>query len=462
MKNIWILTEERPKNEVLEVILRKFCSDQNFASFIDNLRIIPLIEKGKFSFCYELKGFDCNKVNKIFIKTISGNSSFADFVIFYQDKEPDPSDCPMYVIEETKTSGEESRNTGIYQRCAKFVFAEQYYPKVKKIMLYNIKTNQKLKSAETIIFGTRLLLAMGVEILGKNLDPKIFQPFKSIDEIILYKSNMRKPPKGNIPIGITKIGREEIQISGRLFKSGGLSHDPNIGALSLISSVLRKLGWKKAIIITNHGLEQKHIGKNNKFLQIANELKLTLLGLSIPSTLRNKDYWRYDYKGEKLATIFIHIVVESFTRGESIFENHAGCEKGYFITSNGENIPLKKYKDREKYKLGDKSQNVEIPDLILLDIPRNTIINIEGKKLKNLNQGLKELELYDFIEKEYIKKYYTDYKIVRTLVLYGGKEEEIHEIKVGFLLNEDGYLALGIQAPELFKDAIKNLLDYWK
>ena len=59
---------------------------------------------------------------------------------------------------------------------------------------------------------------MGVEILGKNLDPKIFQPFKSIDEIILYKSNMRKPPKGNIPIGITKIGREEIQISGRLLR----------------------------------------------------------------------------------------------------------------------------------------------------------------------------------------------------------------------------------------------------
>ena len=202
---------------------------------------------------------------------------------------------------------------------------------------------------------------------------------------------MRNPPKSNIPITITKISNEEIQISGRLFKNGSLSHDPNIGALSLISFVLRKLGWNKSITIINHGLEQKHIGNNNKFLQIANKLKLKLFGLLIPSTLMHKDYWRYDYKGEKLATIFIHIVVESFTRGESIFENHAGCEKGYFITSTGENIPLKKYKNKEKYKLGDKSQNIEIPDLILLDISRNTIINIEGKKLEKTKLWIKRV-----------------------------------------------------------------------
>jgi hypothetical protein len=461
MKNIWILTEERPKTEVLECILRKFCSDEGFASFIDNLRIIPLIKDGKFSFCYELKGFDCNRVDKIFIKNVSGNSIFVYFLIFYQEKEPNSKDCPLYIIEETKTDDKESRNTGVFQRCSKFVFAGYYYPEAKQIMLYNIKVGQKINPTETYIFGTRLLLAMGVEILGKNLDEDIFQPFRSIDEVILYKSGMRKAPKGNIPITINKVGNE-IQVSGRLFKSGGLSHDPNIGALSLISFVLRKLGWNGNITIINHGLEQVHIGKTNKFLQIAGKLNVSLSGLKMPKVLMNENYWRYEYSGEKLATIFIHLVVESFTRGESIFENHAGCEKGYFITSDGSNIPLAKYKDKGKYKLGDKSQKIEIPDLILLDLERNTIINIEGKKIENLNKGLKELELYDFIEKEYVKKYYSGYKIVRTLVLYGGKEKAVHEVKVGFLLNEEGYLVLGIQAPELFKDAIKNLLDYWK
>jgi hypothetical protein len=35
------------------------------------------------------------------------------------------------------------------------------------------------------------------------------------------------------------------------------------------------------------------------------------------------------------------------------------------------------------------------------------------------------------------------------------------EIEIGFLLNEQGDLILGIQAPEIFKTAIKNLLDFW-
>jgi len=33
---------------------------------------------------------------------------------------------------------------------------------------------------------------------------------------------------------------------------------------------------------------------------------------------------------------------------------------------------------------------------------------------------------------------------------------------VGFLLNENGDLVLGVKAPELFKEAIKNLLDFWQ
>lgn len=61
----------------------------------------------------------------------------------------------------------------------------------------------------------------------------------------------------------------------------------------------------------------------------------------------------------------------------------------------------------------------------------------------------------------YLNRYYPLYKIVRTVVLYGGQEERISEIKVGFLLNQNGKLVLGIEAPSLFCRAITNLLDYW-
>lgn len=459
-KNLWLLTEERPKKEVLATIFQKFAKDYGFPAFTDSLRILPILEDDKFTFTYEVTGFRCNKVDKVFIKTVSGNSSFTDFLVFYQEKEPIQTDTPIYAIEETKTDDKESRNTGVYQRCSKFVFIENYYPSIKKIMLYNLQVTQKAKPTETYIFGTRLLLTLGVEILGKKLDDTIFVPFTSIDEIIDFKTKMRKAPEGNVPIFLTK-SKTKIEISGRLYKSGGLSHDPNIGALSMICAVLRKLGWTKKIEITQHGLAQNHVGKTNKFIQIANKLNISLQGLVIPQAELKTNYWKYDTEGEKLGTIFVHLVVENFTEGYSIFENHAGSEKGYFITKEGKAIPLAKYKDKAKYKSGDKSEIIHIPDLILIDFGRNEVINIEGKKYKFRKDGIAELNNYDFIEQNYILKHYPNFQILRTVVLYGSQEKQLIEIEIGFLLNENGELILGIKAPKLFQEAIKNLLDFW-
>lgn len=458
--NLWFLTEERPKNEVLKTILNKFVSDRKYTAFFDNLRILPILENGKFTFTYKLIGFECNKVNQIFIKTVSGNSSFVDYLIFYQNDEPQLNDIPIYAIEETKTDDKESRNTGVFQRCTKFVFIAHYYPTVPKIMLYNLQIEQKAKPTDTYIFGTRLLLTFGVEIWGKKLDPKLFIPFKSVKEIIAFKAAMRKAPKGNVPILLTKY-RNRIEVSGRLWKANSLAHDPNIGALSIISAVVRKLGWKNKIIITKHGLEQKHIGKRNKFIQIANKLAIGLQNLTIPETDFAPTYWKYETKGEKLGTIFIHLVVESFTTGYSIFENHAGSEKSYFLSKEGEPIVLKKYSDKVQYKAGDKSKIVHIPDLILIDFDRTEIINIEGKKYQFRKQGIQEFENYDYIEEYYIQKHYPKFQINRTVVLYGSQNEEIIEIEIGFLLNENGGLILGVKAPELFREAIKNVLDFW-
>ncbi len=458
--NLYLLTEERPKKEALITIFQKFARDYGFTCFIDPLRILPILEDGRFTFTYEVTGFKCNKVNKVLIKTVSGNSSFTDFLVFYQVNEPTNADTPIYAIEETKTDDKESRNTGVYQRCSKFVFIKNYYPNVKMIMLYNLQVDQKEKPTGTYIFGTRLLLTLGVEILGKRLDESIFVPFQSVDEVIEFKANMQKAPEGNVPILLTK-SKCKIEISGRLFKSGGLSHDPNIGALSIICAVLRQLGWTKNLEITQHGLAQEHVGKSNKFIQIANKLGISLQGLNVPQAVMNVNYWKYDTQGEKLGTIFIHLVVEEFTGYESIFENHARSEKGYFITKEGEAIPLAKYKNKEKYKAGDKTQINHIPDLILIDFGRSEIINIEGKKYKFRKDGIAELSNYDSIEQNYIKKHYPEFKILRTVVLYGSTQQEIIEIEVGFLLNKNGELVLGIKAPHLFQRAIKNLLDFW-
>jgi len=460
-KNLWILTEERPKRDVIHNILFKFSKDNEMPCFIDTIRILPILNNNNdFSFTYEVVGFKSNKINQIFIKTISGQSSFVDFLIFYQEKEPKIEDTPIYGIEETKTDDAESRNTGIFQRASKFVYINFFYNDIKKVMLYSLQIKQKESQTQTNIFGTKCLLTLGVEIIGKKLDPKNHTPFKTVDELIDFKNSMRRPPKGNIPILINKTN-DKIEVSGRLFKSDSLSHDPNIGALSLICASLRKLGWDKKLVITEHGLSQKHIKGNNKFVQIASKLNIEFDRLQRVAPKIKDSYWHYEKEGEKLGTIFIHLVVENFTKGNSLFENHAGCEKGYFITKSGEPIPLEKYQDREKYKNGDKNQIVHIPDLILIDFDKSEIINIEGKKYKFRANGIAELDNFDAIENSYIKPNYPKFKIIRTVVLYGSTEEKVIEIEVGFLLNENGKLVLGIKAPDLFKVAIKNLLDYW-
>lgn len=458
---VWLVTEERPKRDVVRTILHKFCVDSEIPCFIDTIRILPLLnDDHKFSFTYEVVGFKSKKISKMYIKTVSGQSSFVDYMLFCQDSEPIPSDIPMYGIEETKTDDSESRNTGVFQRASKFVYLKFFYENTRMVMMYTLRIAQKKEPTQTNIFGTKCLLTIGVEIIGKTLDSSIHRPFHSIDELINFKNSMRLPPQGNVPILIHKFS-DRIEVSGRLVKQDSLSHDPNIGALSLICAALRKLGWNKRLVLTHHGLEQKHIKGSNKFVQIASKLDITFGGLNRVVPEIKDTYWYYEKEGEKLGTIFIHLVVENFTSGTAIFENHAGCEKGYFITRNGDPIPLEKYRDREKYKAGDKDQIVHIPDLILIDLDRSEIINIEGKKYIFRQQGIDELKDYDAIEESYITPNYPRFSIIRTVVLYGGTEEKIVEIEVGFLLNVHGKLVLGIKAPDLFKRAINNLIDYW-
>jgi len=460
--NLWILTEERPKKEVISQIIGKFAIDKKIACFIDTIRILPIIKRnGDFEFTYEVIGFNSTAVNKIFLKIVSGNSSFVDFLVFYQNHEPTQEDVPIFGIEETKTDDAESRNTGVFQRATKFVYIEFFYPNIDKTMLYNLQVVQKENPTQTNIFGSRCLSTIGVKFAGKKFDELLDKPWDSIEELIKYKAQMRKPPAGNVPIEVIKVNEKKVTVSGRLFKAGSLGHDPNIGALSLISATLRKLGWKGEIVITKHGLNQQHLRHTNKFILVANKLNLTLDGLTLPNPVMPSTYWYLEKNSEKLGTIFLHVVVENFTKGKSIYENHAGCERGYFITKDGQHLAIDKKIPEIDTIANTERRNIEIPDLVLIDLQRTEIINIEGKTYQNIEVGIRELDNFDAVEKYYIKKYYPEYKILRTVVLYGGSAEKIERIEVSFLLNTNGKIVLSVKAPSLFKEAIKNLSDYW-
>ena len=459
MKNLWILTEERPKASVIKTIITKVASDDGFSvKFKENIKILPIVKDGRFTFTYTVTGISSETFGSVYIKIASGNSSFVDFLIFLQESEPDQTSKPLYAIEETKTDDSESRNTGVYQRCSKFVYVEFYYPGVKKIMLYNLQIPQKEKATDTNIFGMKMLRTIGVEIMGKVYNEESIKPFNSLKELVTAKNSMRLPHSiANVPIRM-EVHPDRITVSGRLFKAGGIGHDPNIGALTIIALCIRKWEKTKPVVITKHGLSQENLGRGNKFVQIAHRLNIKLDGLDMLVPTQHESYWHYDNSQEKLATIFLHIALVAYTDAEVIYANHGGSERGYFMHKKLGPVAIEKYQEgkRAKYKAGDKTMIIYIPDMIVFDPAHNQIVNVEGKKYSTRKQGIEDLKNYTYIEKKIIKPSHSPDSIIRTVAIFGSQEKSIKEKQIGFMLNENGEMILGKQSPEIFKEAIEK------
>ena len=119
MDNLWLLTEERPKPSVILQIIEMYCADfKDKITLKQEIKIKPIIDNGVFKYVYVIEGLKVGNADKILIKTVSGSSSFLDFLLFKQEKAPtkgSTSDNLIMAIEETKTSDDESRNTGVYQ-----------------------------------------------------------------------------------------------------------------------------------------------------------------------------------------------------------------------------------------------------------------------------------------------------------------------------------------------------------
>lgn len=439
MNNIWLLTEEKPKISVIKQILQIYKDDFGVNFECQNqILISPIFNKGIFTFTYKVCGITVDDIESIYIKTVSGGSSFLDFLFFVQEQAPieGKKNNLVFAVEETKTSDDESRNTGVYQRCSKFVYIKAFYPTIPLYMLYNdeLELRKDKKPSDTSILGTNMLLTNGVKISGKPVD-KWFKSFKNIDELIAFKNAMKKPPASNTPILINKT-QNKITVSGRLDKPkniGKIAHDPNIGALSYISYTLRQLGWKDEIEIIKHGVVQSSVRNNstNKFLSICNMLNLKMEGITMPTNYKLPDsYWHYEDKSEKMASILFHISCEYIGLKE-IYQNHAGCERGYFKSSSGQLITLPK-------KCGADEHNLLIPDVIMRDDVNRVVYLIEGKKLDTINNGLEEIEDYDDIETLYINKYFPGYDVKRYLTIFGGNLSQLPHPKVLLYLSNSG------------------------
>ena len=84
MSNLYILTEERAKPNVIENILKVYSKEYKKALKTNNeLIIMPEINsKEVFTNEFKIINAEINGIEEIYLKIASGNSSFVDFLVF--------------------------------------------------------------------------------------------------------------------------------------------------------------------------------------------------------------------------------------------------------------------------------------------------------------------------------------------------------------------------------------------
>ena len=152
-----------------------------------------------------------------------------------------------------------------------------------------------------------------------------------------------------------------------------------------------------------------------------------------PSTIKQKGHSSvcvfgtkplFNFKTKRFGAVSVYSVVKELINDNTPVENEIGNQDGYFISSDGDAIRLNK-------QLDEKPKNKT--ELVLVDF---------GKPDK-----------LDLIT------YYPEYKISHEIVLGSGRKRRVAEIEIHFLRNENGTTSLGIKAPELFEEAIKNIVN---
>ena len=439
---IWILTEERAKIDAIKGILHRIDSDKILDKRINitDLKIKPIINNKKFQFEYEIEGV----TPKTILKIVRGKQgSFVDYLVFYQLELPNEKDLPYYAIEETKTTTDESRNVAVNQRLTKFVFIDHFenMKKTKKIMMYTIRKNNKTAPA-TFVFGIRIMKTLDIDIMGlkESSEHNAFENLEDLEEAKNRIANKQINPN-NVPVKIL-VSEEQIIITGKLEKSGRLGHDPNIGSITSLAKTIKTLdSQNRPIMIRNHGLDQKMIDNtHNKFIKIATELNLKLEDLELPRSRIEGNYWEYSKTGEKIVSVMFHHLLE-YHDYQVIYENHAGCEQGYFETPNG--------------KLDTIEKVTKKPDMVIIDKSEKILYVIEAEPSENVfkhNMGISQLENFDGFEKKYCGKY-DDYKCERYVICYGDSliQEKVNNPKILFQLKTNGEIMFSGTCPTWIK-----------
>jgi len=407
MKTFTICTEENPQVNEIEFILNYLGHSCKVRKLMSSVK--ENVWNGTF-----IAEVDDASLN-VEIILVKGSGSFVDYII-YDHQNPNYNSVPILLVESTKTTDSESRNTAINQRFTKFAVARQRFPTTPLVLYYN---TVQLTNTQTSHFGRRLLATFGVKVYdvnGKNLLTDT-PPFTSVEEIIKEKNSF-KEKKGNISVKITLISEHTYAISAKLSKGNNttICHDPNKGLITGIASAIYSLDKKANFIIKNHCVEVEKIKKTtDKFWYANSAYNLQLEGCNISSkdVICPTGYWVRDNESEKASTVNYQNHMEK--KGWiTVYHNHSSSARSYFTDIEGNNHQVPK--------------DMTIPDVVVINKEKKQIEICEGKILKDCFLGVKQLDNLTKFQ-NYVETYYKEYTIKRGLCLYVNHLREIESIK---------------------------------
>lgn len=407
MPTITICTEENPQINEVEFIL-------TYLGFRCRVKSLTASVKGNTWDGTFLAETDNPSVSVLII-LVKGSGSFVDYIV-YDNVDPDEETVPILLMESTKTTDSESRNTAINQRFTKFAVARQRFPTTPLVLYYN---TEQVTSTATNLFGRRLLTTFGVksyDVKGNDLLADSY-PFTSVEEIINEK-NAFKEKKGNVSVKIALSAPHTYTISAKLSKGKNttICHDPNKGLVTGIASAIYSLDKEAKFIITSHCVAVDQIKRTTDKFWYANsayDLKLEGCNASSKGIACPASYWSKDCKSEKAATINYqnHMEKNGWT---TIYHNHSSSARSYFMDPNGKEHQVPK--------------DLTIPDVVMANPKKRCIQVCEGKILKDCFLGVKQLEnLTGFLK--YLQTHYMGYTVERGLCLYGDTFEGIESVK---------------------------------
>ena len=424
MSTITICTEENPQVNEVEFILKYLgypCTVSKLTSSVQGN-----IWNG--TFLAETNNPSLNVV----ILLVKGSGSFVDYVV-YDHLNPDETSTPILLMESTKTTDSESRNTAINQRFTKFAVAKQRFPTTPLVLYYNTK---QVTNTATSLFGRRLLTTFGVKAYDvKGQDLLAAAPsFTSVEEIMKEKNSF-KEKKGNVSVKITLVEPHTYAISAKLSKGTNttICHDPNKGLITGIASAIYSLDKEAKFRITNHCVAVDKIKKVTDKFWYANsayDLKLEGCAFSSKGVVCPPGYWSRDTKSEKASTINYqnHMEKNGWT---TVYHNHSSSARSYFMDQQGKELQVPK--------------DTTIPDVVMVHKETKQIQVCEGKILKDCFLGVKQLDnLTKFLK--YVETHYKGYTVERGLCLYGNTLGEIESVKkqlsypIFFALDSNGTL----------------------